>query len=110
LKNAFARYRSLLEPKKAWHGNSREQQDGNEQLQHRYPRRSENVGAQVVFEVEHAGEFALVSARIYGPLPRNAGRTGTLPRLNSEQRGHKAEKELFYPYGKTYAQTLGEQD
>ena len=24
--------------------------------------------------------------------------------------GHTTVKELFYPYGKTYAQTLGEQD
>ena len=26
------------------------------------------------------------------------------------RRGSKAGKELFHPYGKTYAQTIGEQD
>jgi hypothetical protein len=43
-------------------------------------------------------------------LPRNAGRTGTSQRPSSERAWQQVRKELFYLYGKTYAQTLGEQD
>ena len=42
-----------------------------------------------------AGPRWKISARIYGPLPRNAGRTGTSPRPNSERRGNKAERNSF---------------
>jgi peroxiredoxin len=55
-----------------------------------------------------AGRPWKISARTCGPSPENAGRTGTSRRPNSRRRGSKAE--LFYPYGKTYIQTLGEQD
>jgi len=30
--------------------------------------------------------------------------------LSFARRGRKAGRRLFYPYGKTYAQTIGEQD
>ena len=41
-------------------------------------------------------------------LPRNAGRIGTSQRANSKKAWLEGRKELFYPYGKSYIQTLGE--
>src|SRR6202047_1074305 len=38
------------------------------------------------------GRLRIVSARTYVPLPRNAGRTGTSQRPNSQQRGSKAAR------------------
>src|SRR5258707_1409922 len=41
-----------------------------------------------------------ISARIYEPLPRNAGRTGISRRPNSKRRGNKAERNSSIPTAK----------
>jgi hypothetical protein len=40
----------------------------------------------------------------------NAAQIGSLHRPNSKARGNRAGRKRFYPYGKTYAQTIAEQD
>jgi hypothetical protein len=44
------------------------------------------------------------------PKIRSADQTGTSQRRNSRWSWEQGRKELFYPYGKTYAQTICEQD
>ena len=39
-----------------------------------------------------------------------AGRTGTSLNAGTQSGCERCRKELFYRYGKTYVQTLGEQD
>jgi hypothetical protein len=50
------------------------------------------------------------SARTCVPFSKNAGRTGTSQRPSSREAWQQGRKDLFYPYGKTYAQILAEQD
>ncbi len=51
-----------------------------------------------------------ISARTFARLPKNAAPTGTSTTPELKAAWQQGRKDLFYPYGKTYVQTLGEQD
>jgi hypothetical protein len=56
------------------------------------------------------GPRSKIFARTCVPLPGNAGRNRDITTPELKAAWQQGRKEFFYPYGKTYAQTLGEQD
>jgi hypothetical protein len=57
-----------------------------------------------------AGPLWKISARTCVPLPKKCRPDWDITTPELKAAWQQGRKELFYPYGKTYVQTLGEQD